>query len=546
MGLQLKVFVNSDSVNLVWQTSARINGCRGFAINRKLNGIQDVLPTWVGFTNEKSDPGTTKPSTQWPVQKFMWNDFQVRPGDEVSYQVTSMIGNAGSLRGGEASDWTPLQKVQASGADGMYSYFNRGVLGCQWISRNVQGDITKSIIQAIATPGDKVRDFLSGQLRIQLLQLLAEAKKAGGEVYAALFELNDPELLQALLNLSTSANVILANGATKKEGEDENREAREKLNEGRVHVYDRMLTSSRLGHNKFMVLCDKGHQPYAVWTGSTNWTETGLCTQANNGIIIRDAGVGAVYKSQWDHIKQAGDGFPPALVNSNDSENNVVTGQSKTVIWFTPTKGMVDLESASAYINAAQRGILFLMFNPGPSNLSLLSDILQKKSKDPNIFLHGVINQDPSTTKNPVQLYHRGEKQTAGFDIILPAAINQGFAYWRKELLKLPTAHAIVHSKVIVLDPFSANPVVMTGSHNLGPKASSSNDENLLIIENNPRLAGEYAVNIMSVYSHYRFAFYRSKKATVQNWNGLEDDDKWQDGYLKGEKLDELNFWLGK
>ena len=30
-----------------------------------------------------------------------------------------------------------------------------------------------------------------------------------------------------------------------------------------------------------------------------------------------------------------------------------------------------------------------------------------------------------------------------------------------------------IHSKVIVLDPFGKNPVVMTGSHNLGYKASS-------------------------------------------------------------------------
>ena len=44
----------------------------------------------------------------------------------------------------------------------------------------------------------------------------------------------------------------------------------------------------------------------------------------------------------------------------------------------------------------------------------------------------------------------------------------------------------MVHSKVILVDPFGADPVVLTGSHNLGPKASGTNDENLLIIRDAP------------------------------------------------------------
>src|SRR6267378_6846954 len=40
---------------------------------------------------------------------------------------------------------------------------------------------------------------------------------------------------------------------------------------------------------------------------------------------------------------------------------------------------------------------------------------------------------------------------------------------------------AIVHSKLIVVDPFT-NPVVVTGSHNFSGSASSKNDENFVII----------------------------------------------------------------
>lgn len=67
----------------------------------------------------------------------------------------------------------------------------------------------------------------------------------------------------------------------------------------------------------------------------------------------------------------------------------------------------------------------------------------------------------------------------------------------------------MVHSKVVLVDPFGAHPVLLTGSHNLGPKASTTNDENLLIIRDAPCLAAVYAANIMAIYNQYRWRFRR-------------------------------------
>jgi hypothetical protein len=65
----------------------------------------------------------------------------------------------------------------------------------------------------------------------------------------------------------------------------------------------------------------------------------------------------------------------------------------------------------------------------------------------------------------------------------------------------------MIHSKVVVVDPFGANPVVMTGSHNLGPKASGQNDDNLVIVEGAPGLAAAYAVNILGIYDQYKWRY---------------------------------------
>jgi hypothetical protein len=97
-----------------------------------------------------------------------------------------------------------------------------------------------------------------------------------------------------------------------------------------------------------------------------------------------------------------------------------------------------------------------------------------------------------------------------------------------------------------VLDPFGKNPVVMTGSHDLGYKASSKNDDNLMIVEGNAPLAAAFAANIIAIYQTYRWnAFAEAHRQDPHVWHGLVDNDSWQDSYLEGDDLAELKFWLG-
>ena len=88
----------------------------------------------------------------------------------------------------------------------------------------------------------------------------------------------------------------------------ENDDARRRLHAaagktGKDRVIDRMFNSSaRIGHNKFAVYVKDG-KPAVVMTGSTNWTETGLCTQSNNVIHVEDDGIAADYLAYWNRLK---------------------------------------------------------------------------------------------------------------------------------------------------------------------------------------------------------------------------------------------------
>ncbi|WP_367277044.1 hypothetical protein [Bradyrhizobium sp.] len=103
-----------------------------------------------------------------------------------------------------------------------------------------------------------------------------------------------------------------------------------------------------------------------------------------------------------------------------------------------------------------------------------------------------------------------------------------------------------IHSKAIVIDPFGDKPVVMTGSHNLGFKASSKNDDNLMIVEGNAKLAAASPANIIAIYQAYRWNSYvEQHRQDPRAFHALLDNDTWQQGHLTGDELAELTFWMG-
>ncbi len=258
-----------------------------------------------------------------------------------------------------------------------------------------------------------------------------------------------------------------------------------------------------------------------------------------------------------------------------------------------PTLHQEDLQHARRLINGAQDGILFLMFEPGsfeaePAKWTLLQSILNRHQPAPNpylnlsLYIRGVVNQDvPSLTEEPkvtkptdaaaagqagdgtaAEATHRAmgheldpsapTHTTTLFssgnaspvrttdDVLTPKAIKAGFGPWVPELLNQGVK---IHSKMIVIDPFGEHPVVMTGSHNMGYKASTMNDDNLVIIENNPALAQAYAASVIAVYNQYRTNLLAGQPGAATGF-ALKKDDSWQKNHFVNPDLEELNFWL--
>ncbi|MBV8414234.1 MAG: hypothetical protein JO251_03385 [Verrucomicrobia bacterium] len=584
MSIELKVYDNGDHTCLVWipETGQPIPDCRGFSIRRIHNGKEDFLHGFVGFKDtDKLDPANP---WKFPIQRFLWWDYFVKPGDTVQYSVVPVVGpNKDNLRldTENASTLTPAVKISGQSSPHISAYFNKGIVAAQWVSRALAAAPKDSKIkELVAQAGNPLRNELSGLLRTEILSLLDDARNRNGKIFAALYELNDEELMNALAAFGKDCNLILANGAFKGNDpgdNDENEKVRAQL-KSKVTVFDRIVKKGHFAHNKFVVFCDASETPQSVLTGSTNWTVTGLCTQANNGLIIDDPNVAAEYLEAWRRIKAAGNGYPPSLVQGNSSAKTCEVDGCKITPWFVKTSAAQDLEYARKLIDAAKEGILFLFFNPGtfqkdPLRWTLLQNILERHNQaDPSfnsdLYFCGVVNQqiaqlttasspqkkqkqgrgaaDPSALPNPVVLYQNGIEppQRLSHDVLVPHNIKDQFHDWEKELLSAGIVN--IHSKVIVLDPFGKNPVVMTGSHNLGFKASNANDDNLVIVEGNRPLATAYAINIVAIFHTYRWNSYvEAHRKDAKVWHGPVDSDQWQADYLRGDELKELKFWLG-
>ena len=553
MKINVKAYANADDVLIAWKADQWGSDWLGFQIERRdertgvVTDLVNRIPPKPGqgpVTNEGVSSALS------PIRRCIWTDHSVEATNSVSYRVTAMSGDAGghySLDANSVSDWTEPLLVSGDAGGGLAAFFNRGTIMSQIVSRFVNGDITKESLHEFAShlsdPGFPARRYLSGEARHAILTYLAEADRRRNTVHAAIYEINDRELVEGLKPFGARGHIIIGNG-----GGTEPWVAQE-LKAAKLEVRHRDLShadrSSPSVHNKFVVESDGvTNKALRVLTGSTNWTTTGLCTQLNNVLIAERPVIAARYFDQWDRLVAAGDNMPASLLASNAKP----TVDNDVALYFAATKNEVEFRPILKLIEEARDGALFLMFTPGQS--PLLSALLDR-ARENKTYIRGVVSSLKESEKGDIvhiggQVVKSGsEAKEFHSDVVLPSGVTKKdrptWAETEFNVMEMLKEHmiAIVHSKVIVIDPFSDDCAVVTGSHNFSVSASEKNDENLVIVRGNKRLAQAYAVHINGVYDHYSWRVFLA--------NGGNPDliykslDGWKPG---GSRAMELDFWM--
>ena len=571
------VIANNDIVYLWWAYPEKIENCLGFSIHRIVNGKEEkkALPATVGFDkvlDKRKSPQTTD---EWPTQSFNWKDLYAPHDKKVSYRIIPMLGDWKKLTPDlhnsiVTNEVTRTQKYGKS----VKVIFNRGLLSTQAFSKSSTDGVKKDdAATMISDPTNLWRKRLGGQMLYNVSEFFKRAKNEGGNYYAALYELTDTELIDHLTeNAGTELILSNANGSETKTvdgvkkiitvDDKTNKKIRaafhKKMKKGEINIYDRML-GGHIGHNKFVVYVDANKKPKAVLTGSTNWTATGLCGQTNNMVIIENDKIAAKYLEYWQQLKK--DKKQDAALRTWCADN-CFTGtcdDSDIKVWFSPNTEKkskpakdpgrpVDVEDVFKFIDKAKKSILFLVFNPGsPSIINHIQEVAAARPKNKPLFIRGAISDAAIAKEVTTEIYttakvSKPDKYKVGDQRITGvAAIPGKFSYWEKELLKL--GFATIHDKILVIDPFGDNPVVITGSHNLGYKASYTNDENMLVIQNNPVIAKAYAAHVLDVVNHFKWRY------KLQSMIGKEKNEEKQRKILEkawhdlSEKADWMNYY---
>ena len=111
----------------------------------------------------------------------------MNPGDEVVYRVVPMIGAADALKEADdlSSPWSPTVEIGAETEGRAACFFNRGIVASRWLARLLPEDHPSTkLTKVIATPGDKIWNFLAGPVRDKLVSLLTDTNAAKGHIYS--------------------------------------------------------------------------------------------------------------------------------------------------------------------------------------------------------------------------------------------------------------------------------------------------------------------------------------------------------------------------
>lgn len=528
----------------------------GFAIERSELKQGEVIERYFlrgikrfKFKDEGVAPGTPLPTSEHPIQSFQWGDYTANPGTTYRYRVVPVYGKPKLIELDDASATTVEIVTEAeqggTGSDNQRAhdiYFNRGVAGSQAYARKF-GDTTPDERK----PESNQMKWLSRGLFEALTGFIGRA--AGDD--AADYK------LRGMFYEFRYLPVGRAFGAARKAGADVviRYEAQSYKDDNEAMIAKAGIKGickpqkSRAGvrHNKFIVLIHK-NEPLAVWTGSTNISAGGIFGHSNVGHVIWDTGLAQRYLDYWKRLAEP-DVTRKPLVESNlevepTPAHNSAPPPDRMLTLFSPRDDKNTLETLHWYADlmaSAQRILcMTFAFNLDP----VFSEVLERPGKT---LRYAVFDKNLDTAEETKI------NQTGNTVIAVGAKLEMGdMENFIGEELTGFNKNQYIHDKFMLVDPLGDDPIVVTGTANFSGASQYANDENMVVIRGNRRVADIYFGEFMRVFDHLysRYIVEKMKKAGTSNPDvGFlkEDAKKWvPQHFTKGRKGLRRRYFMGE
>ena len=208
---------------------------------------------------------------------------------------------------------------------------------------------------------------------------------------------------------------------------------------------------------------------------------------------------------------------------------------------FSPRDGKEELTTLQWYADlmaSAQKLVcITFAFN--------IDEVFQKVIQKDNDVLRYLVKDDPL-----------GDGETIGQDRDVIFAAGAYFGYnslfnFRSERSNPLNRNDYIHNKFMLVDPLGEDPIVVTGSANFSRPSQRSNDENMLVIRGDTRVADIYFGEFMRVFDHH-YARYISRVLSNTDQNDpnagyLKPNSEWAESHFndKSYKAKRRKYFVG-
>jgi phosphatidylserine/phosphatidylglycerophosphate/cardiolipin synthase-like enzyme len=511
-------------------------GLLGFGIQRKDHSNDEV--TWLRglkkFDLPQSDEGDDASTRRHPLQKFHWGDYTTKPGRTYTYTIHAFKGQPNGLVDFDSVDvQVTCESPESVGKNGHAVHFNRSAAASQAFASRFpnlpSGDVTDP----------NARTWLSRGLAESLIAFI-DAAQPGEGLHLFVYEFEKEEFFEALKRAEARGVKleILYDALLDKEGKGPSIKSKVQIEKFGLQALCKGRSGSGLNisHNKFMVLTGTDGTPKVVWTGSTNFTDSGIYGQSNVGHAVANPDLAKLYFDWHQKIWAAPN------TSAADSRKIVMelttlpkANFSGTTLVLSARKSIEAVTECARLVSTAKRMVCF-------TAPFALHDDLEEAIVEAPAQVFGLLNKDNVVGKT---MHEAPNTQLAA-----AGAINEKSTLesWQERLHQESMQHSgvFIHTKILLVDPLSDNPIVITGSANFSNNSSKNNDENQLFIAGEKEVADVYLGEFMRMFDHYYFRDHAKKiakqKAIDPKAGFLDETDKWTDRSFNGGEREALRL----
>jgi phosphatidylserine/phosphatidylglycerophosphate/cardiolipin synthase-like enzyme len=550
---------------------ANRKGLLGFAVER-IDPTENQRFFMFGFkvfpsVVPKPDEKTAVKTFDHPVQSFVWDDFTAKPGRDYEYVFHPLKGAPKNLDR-SAKPISISVRTEKLFSDLEHDvFFNRGVASSQAYAREFGN---KKPDKLVGEEQKRAREWLSRSLDDALIGFIANAKR-GDTLLCCFYEfryLEVAEALKASIDRGVDVKLIIdakVNERTDKKGVFHESFPREEnlrtIGEARLpksRFIFREAKPGQIQHNKFMVLL-KGRtkKPTEVWSGSTNLSDGGFHGQTNVGHWVRDGEVATQFQAYWELLSGdpgpvAGDDRATSLRKNKELRDAVeaigevpesfADIQAGVTPVFSPRNGLSVLDMYAHMVDEAKDvSCITLAFGISDEFKTLLKD----NTTESHIAFFLLEKEDKANPRSKKEFVGLGAINNVykAWGSFLKGPLYQWTRETNAKALGLNQHVSYVHSKFLLKDPLSKDPIVVTGSANFSKASTNDNDENMLIIRGNQRVADIYFTEFNRLFNHYYFRSVqeatakldaKEKKRRDEQTLFLSETDDWLKKYKKG------------